>query len=74
VESLSHIPRSKRGATVCFVTSEREEKPTVAMRKDQLLGLVAQTIPDEDGNISPIAVLAVIAMFVGLFVAIVGVS
>jgi hypothetical protein len=57
-----------------FVTSEREAKPTVAMRREQLLDLVAQTIPDEDGNISPIAVLAVIALFVGLFVAIVAVS
>ena len=74
MESLSHIPSRKRGATVYFVTSEREQKPTVAMRKEQLLDLVAQTIPDEDGNISPIAVLAVVAMFVGLFVAIVGVS
>jgi hypothetical protein len=74
VESLSHIPSGKRGATVCFVTSEREEKPTVAMRKDELLGLVAQTRPEEDENVSPIAVIAVIAMFVGLFVAIVGVS
>ena len=74
MESLSHIPSRRRGATVLFVTSEREEKPTVAMRKDQLLGLIAETIPDEDGNISPIAVLAVVAMFVGLFVAIVQVS
>jgi hypothetical protein len=56
----------------------REEKETVAMRREELLGLVAQTIPDEDEQdderISPIAVLAVIGAFIGLFVAIVQVS
>jgi hypothetical protein len=58
----------------------REEKETVAMRREELLGLVAQTIPDEDEDeqddeqISPIAVLAVIGAFIGLFVAIVQVS
>jgi hypothetical protein len=60
------------------VTSVREEKETVAMRREDLLGLVAKTIPDDDEDdderISPIAVLAVIGMFVGLFVAIVQVS
>jgi hypothetical protein len=58
----------------------REEKETVAMRREELLGLVAQTIPDEDEDeqddeqISPIAVLAVIGAFIGLFVTIVQVS
>jgi hypothetical protein len=56
------------------VTSEREDKPTVAMRREELLGLVAQTVPEQDGSVSPIAVIAIVAMFVGLFVAIIQVS
>jgi len=55
------------------VTSARDEKPTVAMPREELLGLVGQTVPQE-GRISVIAVIAVVAMFVGLFVAIVKVS
>ena len=57
-----------------LVTSEREDKPTVAMPREELLGLVAQTVPDDSPSVSPIAVIAVVAMFVGLFVAIVQVS
>lgn len=56
------------------MTSEHEDKPTVAMPRDELLGLLAQTMPEQESGISPIAVIAVVAMFVGLFVAIVHVS
>jgi hypothetical protein len=74
VESVSHIPSAKDGATVFLVTLDRDEKPTVAMRREDLMGLVAQTVPDEAPGVSPIAVIAIVAMFVGLFVAIVQVS
>lgn len=57
------------------MTSERETKPTVAMRRDVLLGLVAQTAPDErEEELSVMAVLFVIALFAALFVAIIKVS
>jgi hypothetical protein len=54
----------------------REPKPTVAIGRQQLLGLLAQSIRDEveERPLSPIAVLLVLGLFTALFVAIIKVS
>lgn len=58
------------------MTSERDNKPTVAMSREVILGLIAQsiTVDDEERNASPIAILFVIGLFAALFVAIVKLS
>ena len=55
------------------MTSEREDQPTVAMNRQLLLGLLAESLmPEyEERPASPIAILFVLALLTSLFVAIV---
>lgn len=55
------------------MTSERETKPTVAINRQLLLGLLAQSMTDEveERPLSPLVVLLVLGLFAALFLSIV---